>query len=283
MKLKFLIFTSILLVFLIAGFFPILAQHFSSSDYIIDWGNFNITSGQKNSPNYSLTDTVGQNAPGPYTSNGFILKSGFEYIYDTFNQFSFSIDNLAINLGSLTPQVGSTATNIITITTPSGHGYQVMAQENHPLSQSLGITIPDTACNVGTTCTDTTANVWNSASAYGFGFNAIGINNSAVATGIGTSNYFLDSTYFRPFDPVPPKTSQIVMSETSPVKNRSARVSYKANISTLQAAGSYQNSIIFTAIPKYGLFRSNLKTGPNRACRQTGCFPHPSLPGNQQL
>jgi hypothetical protein len=250
MKIKILFVIAVLLIVLL---FPAvsLAQHFSSSSYIIDWGNFNITSGQKNSPNYSLTDTVGQNAPGPYTSNGFILKSGFEYIYDTFNQFSFSIDNLSINLGSLTPLVASTATNIISITTPSGHGYQIMAQENHPLAQSLGITIPNTACNVGSTCTESVSNVWNSATAYGFGFNAIGINSSGTVTGIGTSGYFPDNTYYRPFAPVPPKTSQIIMSETIPAKNRYARVSYRAFISTLQASGSYQNSIIFTAVPKY--------------------------------
>jgi hypothetical protein len=229
----------------------VFAQHFSSSDYNIDWGNFNITSGQKNSADYSLTDTVGQNAPGPYTSADFVLKSGFEYIYNTFNQFSFSISNLSIAFGSLTPGVASTATNTITITTPSGHGYQIMAQENHPLSQSTGITIPDTACDVGSTCTEAVSGTWASAATYGFGFNAIGINSSGVATGVGTSGYFLNNTYFRQFAAVPPKTSQIIISENSPISNHSALVTYKVNISNLQTAGNYQNAIIFTAVPKY--------------------------------
>lgn len=249
MKLKIFIFI------LVSGFrFLVpsaLAQHFSSSSYIIDWGNFNITSGSKASTNYSLTDTVGQNAPGAYTSTGYVVKSGFQYIYDTFNQFSFSINNLSIDLGSLVPGVASTATNIITVTTPSGHGYQIMAQENHPLSLNSGITIPDTACNIGSTCTVSSANVWSSLSAYGFGFNVLGINSSGVVNNVGTSAYFTDNTYFRPFAVVPPDTNQIIMSENLPIKNHSGRVSYKANISNTQAAGNYQNSIIFTAVPKY--------------------------------
>jgi hypothetical protein len=250
MKLKSLFFV----LFIFLTFFlskNVLAQHFSSTDYNIDWGNFNMTSGHKDSSNYSLTDTVGQNAPGPYTGNGFVLKSGFQYIYDMLNQFSFSINYISIDLGTLTPGIASTATNIITITTPSGHGYQIMAQENHPFAQSTGVTIPDTTCNIGSTCSEITANIWDSATAYGFGFNVIGINNSGAVTGIGTSNYFLDNTYFRQFAAVPPKASQTIMSENSPVKNHSARVSYKTNISALQAAGNYENAIIFTAIPKY--------------------------------
>lgn len=230
------------------------SQHFVSPSYIIDWGNFNITSGKKSSTNYSLTDTVGQNAPGPYSATGYKLKSGFQYIYETFYQFSFAIDNLNIALGTLVPGVASTATNIITISTPSGHGYQIMAHENHPLSLMLGVTIPDTACNIGSTCTDSSSNIWTNTTDYGFGFNVIGINNSGVSTGIGTSDYFANSTYYRPFAnyaALAPKTNQIIMAENSPVRNHSARVSYKAVISTTQSSGNYQNSIIFTAIPKY--------------------------------
>ena len=248
MKLKTVLFVLFLFLFLAV---PVSAQHFISPSYIIDWGNFNITSGHKSSANYSLTDTVGQNAPGKYTANGFVLKSGFEYIYDTFNQFSFSISNRSINLGSLVTGVASSATNVITITTPSGHGYEILVQENHPLVQGQGVTIPDTACNIGTTCTDTGANVWDSVSAFGFGYNAIGINSSGADTGVGTSGYFLGSTYFRPFAPVPPHRGQILMSENSPAKNHSTRVTYKVNVAALQSAGNYQNSIIFTAVPKY--------------------------------
>jgi hypothetical protein len=129
-----------------------------------------------------------------------------------------------------------------------------MAHENHPLALMSGTSIPDTSCNVGSTCTISSSNVWNNSTAYGFGFNAMGISGSGVATGVGTSNYFTDNTYFRPFAnyiAIPPVPNQIIMAENSPVKSHSARISYKANIPPSQAAGNYQNAIIFTAIPKY--------------------------------
>jgi hypothetical protein len=214
---------------------PARAQHFESSSYIIDWGNFNITSGRKNSANYSLTDTVGQNAPGAYSKNGYTIKSGFQYIYNTFNEFSFSIDNLNITLGDLVPGIGSTDTNIITVTTPSGHGYQVMSRYNHPLVNEYGTTIPDIS-----------PGNWTSNTIYGFGFNVIGINNTAPL------NYFANSDYYRPFSLIP----ETIMSEDNPIINstfkyHSAQVSYKANISAIQPPGNYENSIIFIAVPKY--------------------------------
>ena len=250
-KFLFLIFSLPAIALTTAGFLPILAQHFTSASYIIDWGNFNITSGKKSSTNYSLTDTVGQNAPGAFNSAGYTVQSGFQYIYNTLIQFSFSVSKLSINLGTLVPGVGSTDTNIITISTPSGHGYQIIASENHPLSLLNGITIPDTRCN-SNSCSDTTSGPWTNSNAFGFGFNAIGINSSAVATGVGTSNIFIDSTFFRSFADIShQEPGQTIMTETKPVKNHSARISYKALISAVQSAGFYQNSIIFTAVPNY--------------------------------
>lgn len=233
--------------------FPILsfAQHFTSASYIIDWGNFNMTAGKKSSTNYSLTDTVGQNAPGAFTAAGYIVQSGFQYIYNTFNKFSFSVDKLSIGLGTLVAGVGSTDTNVITVTTPSGRGYQILVSENHPLALISGTTIPDTRCDANS-CSNTVSGPWISNTAYGFGFNAIGINSSGVATGVGTSSIFTNNTYFRSFATISEQEpSQTIMTENKPVKNHSARISYQALISAVQSAGFYQNSIIFTAIPNY--------------------------------
>ena len=228
----------------------LLAQSFDSASYHIDWGNFNMTSGKKTSTNYQLTDTVGQNAPGKFTSSGYIVKSGFQYIYDSMEKFSFSISDLSIDFGSLTPNVGSSQSNTISITTPSGRGYQIMAIANKPLSTLSSSTIPDTNCD--TSCSISSSGVWTTSSKYGFGFNTIGINSSGVATNIGTSSYFTDSTYFRPFAATSRAESpQIIMSEDSPVKNRSARITYKVNISNNQPSGDYENLINLIAVPKY--------------------------------
>ncbi|PIU73864.1 hypothetical protein COS78_00010 [Candidatus Shapirobacteria bacterium CG06_land_8_20_14_3_00_40_12] len=240
---KFFLFFFILTTYYLTLNSSVLAQHFSSDNYVIDWGNFNITSGNKASSNYKLSDTVGQIAPGTYQKSGVLLKSGFQYIYDTFITFAFSIDNLDINFGILTPGIASTAVNTVTISTPSGHGYQISSQESRPLSLENGITIPDTVCD--SPCNESTSNVWVNSSTYGFGFNA---------SGVGASSYFVDSTYFRQFansSASPAETPQIFMSESSPVENRQSTITYKVNISPAQSAGTYHNYIVYTAVPKY--------------------------------
>ena len=217
------------------------AQTFDSASYHIDWGNFNMTSGKKSSTNYQLTDTVGQNAPGKFTSAGYTVKAGFQYIYDTFNQFSFTISDLDLNFGSLTPNIGSTQTNTITISTPSGNGYEILAIANHPLQTISSSTIPDTNCDSG--CSISTSGIWTQSTSHGFGFNA---------TGDGTSAYFTDSTYYRPFAATSQGNQPITfMSENSSVSEHSATITYKINISNYQPAGTYQNLINLIAIPKY--------------------------------
>lgn len=231
-------------------YIKILAQSFDSNSYHIEFGNFNMTSGKKTSPGYTLTDTVGQNAPGKYDSTGFTLKAGFQYIYDSMEQFSFSISDLDLPFGSLTPNIGSTQTNIITITTPSGRGYEILAIANHPLLAN-NYTIPDTSCD-NNDCFISTSAPWTLTTTYGLGFNAIGINSSGVATNIGTSNYFSDSTYYRPFaNQSQNDLPQVLMSENTRVKDRQSRITYKVNISPNQTAGNYSNLINLIAIPKY--------------------------------
>jgi hypothetical protein len=228
---------------------PGLAQTFTSESYRIDWGNFNITSGKKNSANYNLTDTVGQIAPGQYDSNGYIVKSGFQYIYDTLSKFSFNIDDLDISFGTLALGVASTDSNILTITSPSGKGYQILVGQSHPLSLTSGTTIPDTSCD-SSGCTINSSAPWTSSTTYGFGFNAQGVGTSGENTNIGTSQFFASPQHFRPFA-APPFLPQTLMAEFSSVKDRRARITYKVNVSPLQAAGNYQNALIFTAVPNY--------------------------------
>ncbi|MEI8068070.1 MAG: hypothetical protein WCG91_03970 [Candidatus Shapirobacteria bacterium] len=222
------------------------AQTFTSDKLKIQFGNFNMGSGKQTGGGYSLTNTTGQNAPGQFSNQGFVLKSGFQYIYDNIYPFSFQIDNLNINFGDLTPDVGSTASNNITITTPSRRGYQIMAVANRPLSSTIGTIIPDATCDSGTPCTESVSAPWTTNTAFGFGFNAT---NTA---GIGTSAYFTNSTYYRHFASLSnQETGQIIMSESKPVKDSSAKITYKVLVSKFQPAGSYENSISFIAVPKY--------------------------------
>lgn len=229
-------------IFFLFSLLPAHAQHFISPSYIIDWGNFNITSGRKYSSNYQLTDTVGQNAPGQSEKNGVIVQSGFQYIYNTFTELSFSIDKLNINFGTLTPGVASTDANILTVTTPSGHGYQIMASQNHPLWINSNLYVPNTTCDLND-CTSTTATSWTSNSKYGFGFNV---------AGLGATALFPNSTYYRPFADLSNNENPVtIASENIPVKKRQTTINYRVIISPLQAAGDYENYLTYILVPKY--------------------------------
>lgn len=245
-----------LLTFPFFGLSTVYAQHFESPSFFIDWGNFNMTSGNKSSTNYHLSDTVGQNAPGQYDNGSLTVKAGFQYAYDSTVPFTFSIDNLAINFGSLVPGIGVTAVNTLTVSTPSVHGYQILAIANHSLRNDRGTIIPDTACDTAPTtpCTISLAKPWVNNSTYGFGYTVMGIDASGVATGVGTSDYFADTTNFRPFSlasNLPADDPQIVMAGNRPTKFESAQVTYKVNISAVQQSGTYQNAITFIAVPRY--------------------------------
>ena len=240
MKSKYFIFFVLLFFFLSTHL--IYSQHFTSDSYIIDWGNFNLTSGRKTSVNYRLTDTVGQNAPGFSEGDSLRIKAGFQYIYDMSRVISFTIDKLNIDFGTLVPGIGVTDTNLLTVTTPSGRGYQIMAQENHPLWINSSNFIPNATCDLGD-CTATLSSPWTSSSKYGFGYNV---------TGIGATAYFPGSTYFRPFaDFSQNQESVIIASESKPVKDRQATVTYRVLVSPLQSAGNYENYITYTLVPRY--------------------------------
>lgn len=216
------------------------AQTMLSPNYKVRMGNFNMTSGGKTSTSYSLTDTVGQTAAGLYASAGYSVKAGFQYIYTLFD-FSFIISDLTVDLGTLTPNAFATASNTLTVSAP-GQGYSVTAQESQTLQNANGDLVADTTCDSGS-CTETAAGVWTDNSALGFGYNLTG--NDIAAD-------FTNSSYFRPFpNSALSETPAVVMLSASSGENRQSTVTYKANISTVQAAGNYQTSIIYIATPTY--------------------------------
>jgi hypothetical protein len=224
---------------------PVLAERLESDSYVIQFGNFNITAGEKESASYNVTDTVGQTGAGPFGSYGgssYFVGSGFQYIYQI-DDFSFQISQVAIDLGTLTPGTHNTASHNLTITTRGAGGYSVYAYELHPLRHSNGTTtISDTTCNAGT-CTQTTAGVWTTQTVPGFGYNMTG--NDVPAA-------FVDSTYFKQFaDNSLAEAMQIVMSSSNIASNRTATVTYKAGVSGTQAAGNYQTGVAFVAVPGY--------------------------------
>jgi len=220
------------------------AVSMNSSSFQIESANINDAAGNKSSTNYKLSDTIGQLAAGEFSSSGYVIKAGFQYVHSII-PFRFSVSNIRINFGEMTPDVAKTDTTNLTVSFGSAGQYQVTAEELGPLKIIGGSpTIPDTICDGGiNTCTETTAKPWTSSSAYGFGYNMIGQDIPAT---------FTDSTYYRPFpDRTLSESPAIVMSNTSVGRNRQSTVAFKLNISGIQAAGTYQTIINFIATPSY--------------------------------
>lgn len=246
MKISFFTFLStssfLILFTILFSFHPILAQEKVESDnYIIQFPNFNSGAGIPSSTGYKLDSTLGQGAPGLYSSAGYRVKAGFQYIHSII-PFSFAVSKIQINFGTLTPGTPSTDSSTLTVSAGGAGGYSVKASENNPLKTVDSInTIPDTLCD--STCSETTAAVWTSDTKYGFGFNM---------TGNDISTDFTNSTYFRQFaDRSNSENDAVIMTSSNVGRTRIATITYKINVSDFQPAGTYQNIIEFTAIPSY--------------------------------
>lgn len=212
-----------------------------SDNYRIQFPNFNSGAGIPSSTNYKLDSTLGQGAPGLYSSAGYLVRAGFQYIHSII-PFSFSVSDIQINFGTLMPNTPATDSSTLIVSAGGAGGYSVKASENNPLKISDGASaIPDTLCD--STCSETAAAVWSSSTKYGFGFN---MNGNDVPTD------FTDATYFRQFaDESSAESKATIMTSVNVGTTRTATITYKINISNTQPAGTYQNIIKFTAIPSY--------------------------------
>jgi len=207
-------------------------------------GTVDVGGQKQTSGSYKLTTSLGQSAAGQFDSAGYTVKAGFQYLYSII-PFRFSVSNTNINLGTLLPSTPSTATTTLTVYFGAAGQYLVTAEELGTLRTFSGASsIPDTTCNGGAqTCTETSSNVWNSSSAYGFGYNMAG--NDVPAD-------FTNNTYYRPFpDATASETPATVMSSVNVGKNRQSTMTFKGNVSSTQTAGTYRTIIRFIATPSY--------------------------------
>lgn len=218
------------------------AENMRSDSYIIQFGNFNMTSGEKSSSSYKVTDTVGQTAPGEYAGTGYKVFAGFQYIY-AIPRFTFRITDLSIDLGELQNGQFSQQSNDLVITTRSG-GYSIYARAESPLRRPLNVSsaqIPFTTCDAA--CTISAASPWTNINKYGLGFNIAGTHKAAD---------FINSTYYRPFaDRTQSQSAQIIAQSNDVVRDDVVSVTYRATISGSQEAGFYQTSVEFTAVPTF--------------------------------
>ena len=217
-----------------------------STNYEITWPNLNMAGGGATSPGYKMGITAGQNSPGLYSSTGYRIRAGFQYIHSII-PFSFQISTQALAFGNINPEVLTNNQSLtLTVNSGSAGGYQVTAQENNPLTSTALSTIPDTTCDVADTCTQTDAGTWTQTTTYGFGYNM---------TGTDVPSEFSGSKY-KNFPDAPAESPVKIMGKTPAEghvagKDKTAIMNARINISNIQAAGTYRNVLTFIAIPTY--------------------------------
>jgi len=248
---KYLLLTLFLPLFLFFSLKPIFAVDSSmrSSSFRIDWPSVNMGAGLPSSDNYILNATLGQNAAGLYSSTGFLIRSGFQYI-NSIIPFYFSIEKTAIAFGILEIDTPKSITSKLTVQAGGADGYQVLVSEKTPLTSGSGNILADTRGDNGS-CSETLADTWSQSSTYGFGFNITGDDVPSEFTG-GKYKQFADLSHN--------EVAQAIMSKNGVTWNApnnawpwqsQATVTYKVNRGSTQAAGNYQNIITYTAIPSF--------------------------------
>jgi len=150
-----------------------------------------------------------------------------------------------VNFGSLSLGQFNTLAQRFSCSTNATNGYTVQVFEDKPLTVTAigsAITIPDTDCDVGSTCTTTTATSWsadNSTSQFGYSLEAV--NSSPVAFSAGT-NFTA-----KPFGIGYTNAQTIMSSSSTPTNVDRAYICYRITAANSQEAGTYQNQISFIA------------------------------------
>ena len=248
--LKISFFLTLILVFGFLFFKQALAQSsLKSTNYEITWPNLNMAGGNTTSPGYKMGITAGQTSPGLYSSTGYKIRAGFQYIHSII-PFSFKISTQALAFGIINPEVLTNNQSLtLTVNSGSAGGYQVTVWENDELTSTALSTIPDTACDTADTCTQNDSGTWSQTTTYGFGYNMTGTDVPTEFTG---SKYkrFANATN------VPAESPVKIMGKTPAEghvanKGKIATLNARINISNIQAAGTYRNILTFIAIPTY--------------------------------
>jgi hypothetical protein len=177
---------------------------------------------------YGVDSGVGISAQVP-TSLSFAVAAGVA-------PSGGSVTASAIDFGTVTPGSAKTGSNRLTVTCNGQNGYSVVADANRPLT-SGAFTIPDVTGDGGA-ITHLVAGPWASAGTYGFGYTLSNV------TGIAASF----TTGFKQFaNRSGGEVAQAVMARTAPAAGDAVDVGYKLNASGAQAAGTYANTLTYTA------------------------------------
>jgi hypothetical protein len=156
-----------------------------------------------------------------------------------------------VPFGTVSTTAFTDAAQLLTVSTNAYGGYSVTASESATLTAfNVGSvphpTIPDTSC--GSTCTTTVAADWTAATQKGFGYALAEANAHDAVT--DTLEYNNGATFkARPFG----TTAQEIMrsNPVGTVDADQAYVCYRVTVSGSQAAGDYENYLVYIATASF--------------------------------
>ncbi len=166
----------------------------------------------------------------------------------------------AVPLGELSISAFTDAAQALAVSTNATNGYAVTTRANDQLGRDAGVCtgdntgadcIPDATGN-GANITHTASGRWDSTTYKGFGFSLDDVNTSGLTPVFEydtTSGNCSGGTYCaRQFaDTEDSQAAQQIFSSTTVASDHNLYVCYRAIISATQAAGDYENHIIYTA------------------------------------
>ena len=222
-----------------ADTYSVILRHLDSSDNVINedttTGKVAVTESVRVTATVDPTITFSVGNSG-VTTNGTSL-CGTEISIGATNTTGASVDFGSLNLSSF-----NNLAQFLQCTTNATNGYVIQTFESGQLTMIGGsTTIPDTTCP-SNSCTTSSAALWTTNTASGFGYALeIGSTSAGAVLGITTASAY------KPFG-VGYANAQTVLSRTNtPTGTDSAYICYRITVSNQQPAGTYQNEVNFIA------------------------------------
>lgn len=180
----------------------------SSTNYFIYADSIETGGGLSTSGTYSLQDTTGESPAGFSTSSAYEIRAGYQHMERGY--ISLTIDNLSLNLGTLSDSAVNSASTNATVGTDSATGYTLST------SAVSGTSIANVADGTVT------------AGSEEYGFSGSGSENQ-ISGDVGVT------------------AGVLIASTSSPITNSQTTLTFKASMSPSTAGGSYSQTITIAA------------------------------------
>jgi hypothetical protein len=149
----------------------------------------------------------------------------------------------SVAFGSLNLAAFNNLAQRLSCVTNGDGGYVVTAYEVDQMKNiTTGVTIPDTNCDPGASCTYSVGNTWVSDvgatnSEWGYSLQNI----SANSVGVGSTSIY------KAFGKSVSQAQTVMSNTNTPTATEQAYICYRLTASTVQEAGNYENQLVYTA------------------------------------